>query len=328
MDTKARMEELAKNIEKYAFRKGSVSAFTLASFPGESDRHLAIHITRECEGLIYGNAEVGSLDALAACIEALDGRVDYIVYDTGLFQKVLHPDKMKELAPKKSILLPYSDMGVWVESVRWTLLAVVPDIILKKIVLVTSGENDSLAKRILMDLSWYCHDLWVSNIDETGELDKSKQKEIFSKTDILIGGAIYRQVITPEIIKLTNANPLILDAGIGTLSLEAADYARSKGIRMIRVDNRAAMAGALFSVIQSHDLVTRVMGEGLIDNIKVVAGGIVGEPGTVIVDSIDAPVQVIGIADGTGKVRYEPANNEEREKLERVKTIVEKDEKR
>ena len=42
---------------------------------------------------------------------------------------------------------------------------------------------------------------------------------------------------------------------------------------------------------------------------------LVGAPGTVIVDSVSQPGEVIGFADGTGKVRYEPVNDEERERL-------------
>jgi hypothetical protein len=83
------------------------------------------------------------------------------------------------------------------------------------------------------------------------------------------------------------------------------------------------MAGMLFSLMQSHDLVTRVMGESEIDGVKVVAGGKIGSPGTIVVDSIDQPSEVIGFADGTGRIRYKPSNQDEIKRLESVKRAIE-----
>ena len=87
------IEKLAKNIQSHAFKKGYVSAFTLAAYPIQTDEELTLHITRESNGLVYGNAEVGSYEALKACVEELDGRVDYIFQDTMLFQQL---DEQKE----------------------------------------------------------------------------------------------------------------------------------------------------------------------------------------------------------------------------------------
>jgi len=215
-------------------------------------------------------------------------------------------------------------VSVWSASVHLTLLALIPDLPLRKIVVVTKGKVEgSLTARLLTDLAWFCEDIWVCNLEDERLSEKGFKEKIFKGADVLIGSAVYQEVIGREDIILSGRNPLIVDAGIGTISLEASEYARENGIRMIRVDNRAAMAGTLLSIIQSYDLVTRVMGAGEIGGVKVVAGGIVGEPGTIIVDSIHNPVQVIGIADGTGKVRYEPKDEEERLRLEQVKRLVE-----
>jgi hypothetical protein len=317
--------KLARNIEQHAFRRGSVSAFTLAAYPVEPHDELTLHITRECEGMVFGNAEVGSLDAMSACVDALDGHVDYIIYDTALLGKIVHPDNIREWSKRKSVLLPYSDLGVWVASVRHLILALLPDFLLAKTVIVTKGEKaEPFASRLAIDLAWFCQDIWIYNIgDDAGETPGTRDG-IFGGADIIIGGAVYQQVIKAEDIKRTGKKPIIIDAGIGTITSEAAEYARLNGLMMIRVDNRAAMAGTLFSIIQSHDLVSRVMGKGDIDGVPVVAGGIVGEPGTLIIDSINSPVQVIGIADGTGKVRYEPSDDSERRKLDIVKKAVER----
>ena len=324
MIEKEALISLAENIERHAFRHGYVSAFTLTAYPTEEHPELTIHITRECERLVYGNAEVGSKEAFRACVEALDGRVDFIVYDVGLFRNVIGIDDIPRGSGKKSVYLPYSDVSVWSASVHLTLLALMPDLPLRKIVVVSKGKVEgSLTARLLTDLAWFCEDIWVCNLEDERLSEAGFKEKIFKGADVVIGSAVYQEVIGREEIILAGGKPLIVDAGIGTISLDASEYARKNGIRMIRVDNRAAMAGTLLSIIQSYDLVTRVMGAGEIGGVKVVAGGIVGEPGTIIVDSIHNPVQVIGIADGTGKVRYEPKDEEERLRLEQVKRLVE-----
>jgi hypothetical protein len=316
---------LAKNIEQHAFRRGSVSAFTLAAYPVEPHNELTLHITRECEGMVFGNAEVGSLDAMKACIDALEGRVDYIIYDTALLGKVVHPDTIREWSKRKSVLLPYSDLGVWIASVRHLILALLPDFLLAKTVIVSQGEkSEPFASRLAIDLAWFCQDIWIFNVDDEPAESRGERDGIFGGADIIIGGSVYQQVITAEDVRRTGKKPIIIDAGIGTITSEAAEYARINDLVMIRIDNRAAMAGTLFSIIQSHDLVSRVMGVATIDGVAVVAGGIVGKPGAVIVDSINSPVQVIGIADGTGKVRYEPLDDSERKNLDLVKNAVER----
>ena len=314
MTDKSEIRLLAEQIEKHAFRRGCVSAFTLAAFPIENHEELSIHITRECEGLIYGNAEVGSTEAFRTCIDALDGRTDYIFWDTGLYPDVFNPGKMDSFPVlKSSVLLSYDDQDVWTESVKYILMTLVPDLRVKKALVVSSQKNSGFSNRLLNELRFSVGEIVINSGDSI---------MAFTGIDIVIGAAIYEQVITPELIRAVGGNPIIVDAGIGTLTQSATDFAHEKGLKVIRVDNRAAMAGTLFSLIQSYDLITRVMGSGDIDGVRVVAGGIVGKAGDIIVDSIDSPSVVIGIADGTGKVRYLPESDEERIRLDKVKAAI------
>ncbi len=320
------MDRLARNIEQHAFRRGYVSAFTLTSYPVKTDMELSLHITRECDGLVYGNAEVGSPEAFRACIEALDGRVDYIVYDVELPFEVVDNAGKYVSGPEKSALLAYRDSDVWIASVRYTLLSLVPDIRNKKgVVVLEKIPDDALGLWLLGQLSGIFGSIVPGLVNEQNEIIQTKFDpfDAFEGADVIIGGVIYKPVITVEQIERTGKKPLLVDACIGTLTPEASEYAVKNGLKMIRVDNRAAMAGTLLSIIQSHDLVTNVMGEGEINGVPVVAGGVVGAPGTVIVDSIHEPGQVIGFADGTGKVRYEPENDEERERLKKVNEAIE-----
>ncbi|MCX6647062.1 MAG: hypothetical protein NTY09_12020 [bacterium] len=322
------IDKLARNIEQHAFKRGFVSAFTLTAFPVSSEDELAVHITRECDGLVYGNAEVGTVEAFKACVKSLDGRVDYIVYDVGLNFDVSDFIGKGPLAPKKSPILPYSDLGVWVDSVRYILLAKIPDLKYKNAVFV-GPENvirltDTLLARLAVDLTGFVGRLAIHFCDDEHDDEELEGiREEYRNADLIIGAAIYEGVIQKEFLELCEKKPVIIDAGIGTLTPDASEFAMERGFTMIRVDNRAAMAGMLFSLIQSHDLVTTVMGEDIIMGVNVVAGGKIGSPGTIVVDSIDRPSQVIGFADGMGRIRYSPQNDDEKNQLEKVKKAIE-----
>lgn len=321
------LDKLARNIEQHAFKRGFVSAFTITAFPVRQDEEITTHITRECDGLVYGNAEVRTQDAFGACVKALDGRVDYIVYDSGLNFDVSDFIGKGKSAPKNSIILPYSDLGVWVDSVRYMLFAKIPDLKNRNLIIV-GPENvrslmDTLLARLSIDLATLVKQVMVHFHDREYSQDEIKDIKVeYRIADIVMGAAIYEGVIKKEFIEHCSVKPVIVDAGIGTVTREASEFAMEKGYEMIRVDNRAAMAGMLFSLIQSHDLVTRVMGDRKIDDVNVVAGGRIGSPGTIVVDSIDQPVQAIGFADGTGRIRYKPENDEEKERLDKVRKAI------
>lgn len=312
-----KIAKLAKNIQAHAYKRGYVSAFTLAAYPVPSDEAVTLRITRECDGLVYGNAEVGSREALEALIDELDGKADYIFVDSELKKNNIAPRNLKST---DSILLSYNDMEVWVMSVLYTLLICEPELNQKGVAIVDEAEFDPFSFSTSLSSKFYNYSKYVG----TKSVLQDDFEAALQRSEIIIGGEIYTGVITKDILAVARGNPVVVDAGIGTITPEASEYARKNGLKMIRVDNRAAMAGTLFSLIQSHDLVTRVMGEGEINGVKIVAGGIVGEPGAVIVDSIDNPTMVIGVADGTGKVIYNPENAEYKVNITKVTEALEK----
>jgi hypothetical protein len=68
---------------------------------------------------------------------------------------------------------------------------------------------------------------------------------------------------------------------------------------------RASLAAELASALGTSRIVNELMGTGEIAGISVVAGGLVGKYGVVVLDSISNPSRVIGVADGLGRVIYE-----------------------
>jgi len=72
------------------------------------------------------------------------------------------------------------------------------------------------------------------------------------------------------------------------------------------------MAGELAAQLGIASTARDLMGRGEIAGFPVVAGGLVGALGDVVLDSISNPTRVVGIADGQGRILSSPAGYEDR----------------
>ena len=73
----------------------------------------------------------------------------------------------------------------------------------------------------------------------------------------------------------------------------------ARGLPVCRVDSRVGFAVEIALVIETRKLVA-AMGSTALAGVPVVAGGVIGPRGSVVVDSVAHPSCVIGIADGRG----------------------------
>jgi hypothetical protein len=89
----------------------------------------------------------------------------------------------------------------------------------------------------------------------------------------------------------------------------------------VRPDMRAALAAEIEAAEGTRRLVEDVMGRRTINGVPIVAGGVIGARGDVVVDSISRPTRVIGIADGRGAVLYD-ARSEFDEAITRVEQEI------
>lgn len=96
---------------------------------------------------------------------------------------------------------------------------------------------------------------------------------------------------------------LVYDLMSGSINAKVAQYLLDKGIEVIRLDGRPALASEVVSIIDAQNLTENIMGRGQVNNVTVIAGGFWGRVGDVVVNSIKNPTQVIGIADGKGGIK-------------------------
>ncbi|MFC1747410.1 4-hydroxy-2-oxovalerate aldolase [Pseudomonadota bacterium] len=114
---------------------------------------------------------------------------------------------------------------------------------------------------------------------------------------------------------------LVYDLMSGGVNATIAQKLLSDGIELIRLDGHAAVAGDVSGMLEAQVLADEVLGRREINNVSVVAGGVWGAEGDVVVNSMKEPTRVIGIADGNGKIKRELSDAEFRN-LDKVRKAL------
>ena len=95
-------------------------------------------------------------------------------------------------------------------------------------------------------------------------------------------------------------NAIIIDAGKGTMEVEAIRMAEKKNLKVYRLDISAALAGMIETQIVMEDIVKIKIGRRKFNSVSIVSGGLLGKEGDIVVDNIANPEVVFGIANGEG----------------------------
>lgn len=272
-----------------------------------SDDHKISKFIQETDNFIIGSCELSNENKLDEIVEALDGNVDIIFLDSEIKNK--SSKKIVEYFNKikKTILLNYNDNEIWAKAIENLITTMKFDD--KKILLV--GKN-IIMNKLFDSLSKTGLDVcYVSK--ENSDNSNLNHKNF----DILVGLDFEENIISKKYIDLIHEKTVIIDGGIGNISDDVISYAVKNDISIIRTDMRFVMDSEIKSKLNSYKLLNNIMGKKTISNVKCVAGGLYGEENSVVLDSISKPKNIIGLADGKGRVKY-VLSDKEKKILEKV----------
>jgi hypothetical protein len=131
-------------------------------------------------------------------------------------------------------------------------------------------------------------------------------------------------VAQEEMAYLVKRGGIAIDGGIHNFTPGFLKASGENGVICNRLDVRL---GFVYSLLSSSPDVSNfymnVRGERFNDNIRLIAGGIIGNRGDIIVDCIGRPTQIVGMANGVGGVLssrdYSP---KDKIRLERARDIL------
>jgi len=315
--------QVVKSARTKAKKKAKQSVLNIVAPPFIKGSTKVSRFIQEDFGFIISSVELDDIDSLEEIVKAADGVVDIFLVDAESKEYLTQP-MIAAIKPyvKESRLIGYKDCDVWVRTVDQEMRALIPEIWNSKI---TVCGSDPLARRFALCMLEQGADIelldnkparlhqWMKALSEFSlssnelqiEVDPTKAGEGAHAIVTFARGA---PLIIEQMVEKMARGGIIFDAGIGTLPSEIIYCCNTRGIRVVRPDMRAALASELASLLGTKRIVKDLMGRRKINNISVVAGGLLGRKGEIVVDSVSNPSKVVGVANGKGKILANCAN--------------------
>ncbi|NVL89471.1 MAG: 4-hydroxy-2-oxovalerate aldolase [Desulfobacterales bacterium] len=315
------VERVVTKARTTAKRRGKQSVLNIVAAPQAAEQTIVSRFVQEEFDYVIGSVEVGSPLPLEEIIAVADGVVDILLVDAELKPYLNEPlfTKGRSLA-KQSRVVGYKDYDVWVRSVDQDIRMMLKDIRGRQI---TVCGTDNLSLKLVLSMLEQGARVTLTGATSdklevfgdslkrmalcTGFLGiEADPVEAARAAEVMVSFSRRELLVSRAMVEVMAAHGIIFDGGIGSVPPEVIAYCNECGMRIIRPDMRAVLACELASLLGTDRTVNELMGRGEIAGVQVVAGGLVGKYGDIVVDSVSNPSRVVGVADGCGRVLYVP----------------------
>ena len=299
-----RFKERIFQTQELVERTNKSSILVIQQFPTEKDSQTLVPHVRESISNIIAFVELGDLISLKQFVEVSDGQFDYIMMDEDV--KLPRSKEMINWISKNirtSQLFFYIDITTWADAGIYFVRAIEQRLSDKKVHVCGEGI---LANNIKTQLSLLKIDLISENSDGI---------------EVLLGVGL-KQASFQGKLSMIASGARVYDIGIGNFTANQINEFKIKNCQVYRIDNRAGISSIVLQVLEANFLKRKIMGRAQLKGISLVAGGVMGDNGAIIVDSINDPSHVIGIANGVGFVKAMPENITEEDNLRFVEDLT------
>lgn len=312
METPAALAVFRERLEAVvalATRTNKATVLVVQQFPVAEDAGVLFPHVRESIATIMGFVELGTADDLSWVLDAAQEAFNWIVVDCD--QKLPGSAEVVTMARarvKPEQLLFYSDNQVWFDS---------------GLDIVQRLEGGLTGKTVLLCGAGPLADCFAAALPRIGAsiVRSDDLRSTVAPPSLVLGTAQKRESIGEAIVERLPAGSALYDVGLGNLSLAAADLARSRGMRLYRLDNRAGISSAIIRLLETDYMVGKLMGHLRLKDVDIVAGGLLAQTGAVIVDDIHSPSLIFGVADGKGRFK-EPLEPADEERVNFVRSLM------
>ena len=310
----------AKQACSLARKMGKTSVFNLVAAARPIGAGKVSAFVQEESDFVVASAEVDSKNQAVEIVRAVDGVVDVLFVDGENKPYLEQPLVVIAAAfAKTSRVLSYRDTDVWARSVEHQLTTLMNQVLGGR---VTILGTSNLALKLALALVERGAAVTLISDDAQNQdaalhavrrlalnnasinLQADPMSACVGANTLLSVWQPPRQV-THAMVETLAADAVIMDAIIGSVAPEAIALAVERGIRVIRPDMRAGIATELRLAMGAYRLVHEVMGRGELAGVSVVAGGLLGKYGDVVLDAWSHPSRALGVADGQGRVLYQ-----------------------
>jgi 4-hydroxy-2-oxovalerate aldolase len=307
---------LGKEIHAHA-RKHDKRSVIAMGFGPES----RIPPMREGRDIVIGSVEVASLEDVDRVVAETEGKADALLLDAGgALGGVVELERYW-----KRGLIPYDDQETLSSSLTTFLLQTVASD--GKRIAVVGANNESAKLTFRLHALGFELVLWDEDRGLADRLAESLRSMLSRGSGVVAATSLFEAVEGSDVlISMTadldlderalsalKSSRLVIEGMRGALSSALIAEARRLGIETCRFDTRTGLAAVARSALETRALIAQDLGEHPMDGYSIVAGGVIGAAGDIVVDSISRPARIIGIADGRGGLlESPPAGCEER----------------
>jgi 4-hydroxy-2-oxovalerate aldolase len=309
---------LSNHLNNLSHKRGKQTIFTINISAIYDDINLVFPDIYESSSYFMAYCEMTDKDEIVNVAKNADGIVDFIVLDDEKKKEDLFDilEIIKE-STNETTVLTYKGNNTWIQAID-NFISTLKGSLLGTKVGIVGSYNAALklalylaergARVSLFDKRVSSEEVDALNRikipDSPFRIERAEKLDEFSKNaDVLVGFDIEQKVDT-QMVRNMDKRGIIIDAFLGSVELEALNLSREIGIETYRIDLRAAMAGELTTVLRTF-AASKKIGKSYIEGIPVISPSYIGEIGDIVVDSIEDPAEIIGVADGKGNIIYD-----------------------
>lgn len=299
------LQAVIQTLRSTSAKTGKPSLFTISRTRQDDLQSVRFPYVRETASHVVGNLEYSDIEAAKQVLRILDGTIDTILIDSSA-----GPSEVRELQGvlTKSASVTYSDVDAAICGTA-------------KMANELAGQAATIAvlgfqprwSALVCSLAEHNHKVLLVDADSGCLPAQSVGSHDMPMVELLV---VCSPGVSPEVIKQVRPGGSLLDAGIGSLGATAVEEAQKLGLQIYRLDVRAGLAGEIAASLGTRVLVHEIIGRAEIDGVPVIAGGMLGHRGDVIVDHIAHPTRCIGVADGKGGLQT--SNDDAQQRVERA----------
>ncbi len=331
-------EQIETELAALAVSSGGLRTIATVSTTSGDSRKFVVLPRRQALGFSAICFQTSDAVSAKQCFEALDGRVEIILADA---ESKSAPNiwTIAWGVVSTSKLYPFKPNDSTIEAAMLTIRRHFDEVLLDRRILIFGNGN--LAAKMALRLAEYGalvhmqgrNSAKVERLAQTlnSILPRQSGDRIFAAPpqgrqpyDALISFVSISAAIGPEWAGEIVPKGLVMDGGIGNLSPKFFSAGRARELQMSRLDVRSGFAYTVLPLIEeTRHFFETIRGTRKVGGIQFAAGGVIADRGTIVVDRIDKPTQLIGMADGAGglfdTLHLQPA---ERQKLQTAASML------
>jgi 4-hydroxy-2-oxovalerate aldolase len=325
------LKTVLKELHALAVKSGKFSALNVVIGNEPLEMFRVSGNIQKAHAHVIGSVTLTSNEQLASVLDVADGKVDIVFLDIDCKPNTVEePVRVARSRLRNASLLTYSDSQVWVTAVHDQVVRLLAEELLGVPIVIVGDHLNGRA--LTQQLAWRrarvtllsdaAHD---APSDSAGAgvtyiaWGSAEAVDRLREARLVVAWTKGRQSLTADDVRQMQAGIYLIDASIGAIGAEAIEEANRREVLPVRVNIWPALAGALLVAHESARVCQTALGWGTIAGASIVAGGALGRPGDLVVDSIHEPTRVVGIADGRGGVVF----SYDREQADRVRKVDE-----